>query len=93
MPEMPSTTNDAFAIAPAQDTSAAVLLHVLLNQLGGIGSASRTLLERWDTLPAEGREELLTFIYEGVREGIDKLQLLYYALPTEAEAEAETDVA
>jgi hypothetical protein len=93
MPEMPSTTNDAFAIAPAQNSSAAVLVHVLLNQLGSIGTSSRTLLERWDQLPAEAREELLTYIYEGVREGIDKLQLLYYALPTEGEAEAETDVA
>ena len=85
--EMP-TTNDTFAIAEAEDGTAAVLVHVLLNNLGVIGSASRTLLERWDQLPGDTREELLTLIYEGVREGIERLQLLYYALPDEPDSEA-----
>ena len=85
---MPTTTNDAFAIAaPDEDSTAAVLVHVLLNQLGTIGSASRTLLERWEQLSDEGREELLTVIYDGVREGIERLQHLYYALPTEPETD------
>ena len=89
---MPTTTDNAFAIAPAEEGTAAVLVHVLLNNLGVIGSASRTLLERWEQLPHDNREELLTVIYEGVRDGIDRLQLLYHALPPEREAEVEVEV-
>ena len=81
------TRENAVAIAPAEDGSAAVLLHVLLNNFGALGSASRTLLERWAQLPDAEREELLTLIYDGVRDGIDRLQLLYYALPDDQVAD------
>jgi YD repeat-containing protein len=54
----------------------AVVLHVLLNDLGAIAGAARTLLERWGQLAAEERSALLHMIDKSVGRGIDQIQTL-----------------
>jgi hypothetical protein len=53
-----------------------VLAHVLMNDLGVIGIAARTLEERWDDLPALVRERLLDMINDTVHDGLDRLRLI-----------------
>lgn len=77
---MPTSSLDAHALAPDDDGMAEVLVHVVLNTFGIIGSASDTLLERWDQLPGARREQLLALIHDSVRDGIDRLQFLYQSL-------------
>ena len=55
---------------------AAVVSHVLLNELGVIATAARTLLERWSLLSAPQRETLLSMIDESVGRGIGQLESL-----------------
>jgi hypothetical protein len=55
---------------------AAVTLHVLLNDLGVIATASRTLLERWNQLGERERQTLLGIIDESVGRGMGQLQTL-----------------
>lgn len=76
---MPTRTNDV--LAPADDATTAVLVHLLLNTLSVIGSTSRTLLERWDQLPRARREQLLALIHDSVAVGIDRLHLMSHARP------------
>ena len=77
---MPTSSLNVHALASDDDGTAAVLVHVVVNTFSVIGSASQTLLERWEQLPEPGREQLLTLIHDSVREGIDRLQFLYHAL-------------
>ena len=67
---------------PPDDGTAAVLVHVLLNHLGVISMASRTLLEQWDTLGDDPRDQLLALIDGTVIEGIGRLEFLYRTLVT-----------
>lgn len=80
---MPTSTNDV--LVHADDGTAAVLVHLLLNTFSVIGSASRTLLERWDELPCARREQLIALIDDGVAVGIDRLHLMSHFWPVEPE--------
>lgn len=51
-----------------------VTAHVVLNELGMIGSVAKTLQERWDRLGEEQRNELLLMIDEAAERGIDRLR-------------------
>ena len=51
-----------------------VTVHVLLNELGTIGSVARTLQERWMLLDDEQRDELLGMIDDAALRGIDRLR-------------------
>ena len=51
-----------------------VTAHVLLNELGTIGSVAKTLAERWDRLDADQRGELLQMIDDAAVRGIDRLR-------------------
>ena len=51
-----------------------VTVHVLLNELGTIGSVARTLLERWPVLEESQRIELLQMIDDATDRGVDRLR-------------------
>lgn len=53
-----------------------VLVHVVLNDLGLIGSAVRTLHESWPTLSGGQRDELLHLVTTAADRGVDRLRLL-----------------
>lgn len=53
-----------------------VLAHVLMNDLGVIGTAARTLDERWDELPALVRARLLDMINDTVHNGLEHLRVI-----------------
>lgn len=52
---------------------AAVMLHVLLNEMGDVAAAARSLLERWAELQASERETLLRMIDECAVRGLHDL--------------------
>ena len=56
--------------------SATVVLPVLVNDLGVIASAARTLLERWEHLPEDQRGTLLSVIDQSVERGMARLDAL-----------------
>jgi hypothetical protein len=56
--------------------AAAVFMHGVLNDLGVIGFAARTLDERWDDLPARTRSELLATIRSSVEHGMERVRLV-----------------
>lgn len=58
---------------------AAVMLHVLLNEMGVVAAAARTLLERWAELGESDRERLLRMIDDSVVRGLDDLHSLAMA--------------
>ena len=51
-----------------------VTVHVLLNELGTIGSVAKTLQERWGALADAQRIELLQMIEDATVRGIDRLR-------------------
>jgi hypothetical protein len=51
-----------------------VTVHVLLNELGTIGSVAKTLQERWGALADAQRDELLQMIEDATDRGIDRLR-------------------
>ena len=59
---------------------AAVIAHGVLNDFGVIGTAARTLAERWDVLPGPTRDQLLALINDSVMHGIARARFL--ALPS-----------
>jgi hypothetical protein len=58
---------------------AAVMLHVLLNEMGVVAAAARTLLERWADLQESDRDRLLRMIDDSVVRGIGELHSLAFA--------------
>lgn len=52
------------------------VLAILVNDLGAIAFAARTLLERWVQLPDHQRDSLLTEIDQAVVRGIGRLDAL-----------------
>jgi hypothetical protein len=62
-----------------------VLMHGVMNDLGVIGSAARTLAERWDVLPGNARAQLLAMIHDSVDHGIETVRFLVLAQPANAE--------
>jgi hypothetical protein len=62
-----------------------VLMHGVMNDLGIIGSAARTLLERWDVLPGTARDQLLAMIHDSVDHGLEAVRFLVLAQPAAAE--------
>lgn len=58
---------------------AAVMLHVLLNEMGVVAAAARTLLERWAELQVSERETLLRMIDESAVRGLGDLHSLVLA--------------
>jgi hypothetical protein len=54
----------------------AVVMHVLLNDMGVIATAARTLAERWGQLEERERAALLGLIDDSVNRGIGQLQTL-----------------
>ncbi len=65
-----------------EGATAAVVAHVLMNELGMIGSAVQTLEERWDELPVGTRGVLFAMINDNVAAGIDRLRELILGRPS-----------